>query len=753
MERSSRLERSLRRFAFRAAEAAARHAEGYGGGAAPSCCILPCSVQPRRRRSGALEGLAELVSSLDPRVRAWLAKRFARIPPRSTPLPLSPSACDGACGVSDPGGALDAVWDEVERLGLHMLPVDSLPSAGRGRSSRGERGRAPHMDEECFLVADPARLVRALRRAWCEAWVEELEGGAGYEQTLPFAEAAAAMCAILCALEFAKRRCLEAWRAYWEWGWMADAASLPPKARRRLAGEERQLAEWMRVVGGGTDAADGFDDGAVEDGDVADGGTGGTDARRLVGSVVSGRGDGAPPLLVDSALLSRDARKAVAAAAGLGWVEELSEHGDWAAGSGGGLCAMLEDAENRVDGILLMGETASAASTPVFEALRGRVAVCYGDPPYNRGSRSTAEGVCGYLDTFTRGEWEAMFGEVLGVVMERLDESGVAFFSIDDAGLGAMLDVVERVAGRSRRLPLVVWRRKKVRGRGMRHLLPHVEYVVAVARDPARLPPFLEDLDERMRSAYRWSDERGPYKRIPLAKTGTRHSGRPNLVYPLTAPDGGVVECPTHQWRWCRERVERELAAGRVEFVRGRDGKWRVYTKQYLYGEDGMERGATPSVFIDGPYAEEASREQRDLFGRVVFGFPKPLGLVARLLRWRLRGGAGRSWVLDPFAGTGVTGHAVLELARTRERPQERPRFVLAERAPAVFALLRLRLQRALLCPRWRAGRPAAPLSPGRRALWLTGRHHPPAAVPFDSASMRGRFLEALRRGFHLEGE
>jgi adenine-specific DNA-methyltransferase len=163
-----------------------------------------------------------------------------------------------------------------------------------------------------------------------------------------------------------------------------------------------------------------------------------------------------------------------------------------------------------------------------------------------------------------------------------------------------------------------------------------------------------------MRDAYDACDSHGPYKRIPLAKSGTAHSARPNLVYPIEAPDGSVILCPTHQWRWSRETLE--ARRDELEFRQGRDGRWRVFTKQYLDLPDG-ERGRTPLSYYDRVTTSDGTRELKQLFGRPVIDFPKPVRLIKDLITWATpRGSARDEWILDAFAGSCPTAQAVLEL-------------------------------------------------------------------------------------------
>ncbi|MNS56444.1 DNA methylase [compost metagenome] len=163
-----------------------------------------------------------------------------------------------------------------------------------------------------------------------------------------------------------------------------------------------------------------------------------------------------------------------------------------------------------------------------------------------------------------------------------------------------------------------------------------------------------------MVAEYKQRDAQGPYKLIPLAKSGTSHSPRPNLVYAIPAPDGTPIPCPTHQWRWSRETLEAKR--DEIVFKKKRDGQWAVFTKQRLVVE-GTERRRTPISYYDRATTTTGTEELKALFGEVVIDFPKPSRLIKDLIAWATPEG-GDGWVLDFFAGSCPTAHAVLELNR-----------------------------------------------------------------------------------------
>ena len=336
----------------------------------------------------------------------------------------------------------------------------------------------------------------------------------------------------------------------------------------------------------------------------------------------------------------------------------------------------------------------------LLSSLEGKVRVIYIDPPYNTGNGLI------YNDRFgSRGRdgdrhafWLSMMAPRLLLARRFLREDGVFFASIDDRELPRLRMLCDEIFGDDNLVSTVIWRKKVVRGRGNRHILPQTEYILAYARDINALPPFRENLTPRMKTEYGHHDERGPYKKIPLAKSGTRQSPRPNLYYSLMAPDGSDIPCPTHQWRWSRETVERRR--DEILMEKNRKGRWTVYTKQYLRSPEGEERKRTPESYYDRVTTSDGTSEMKELFGEVVLDFPKPSRLIRDLISWATPPGSSDP-VMDFFAGSGSTGQAVLEL--NAEDGGSRPFYLVQSDDPiphqefrSIYEICRGRVERVI---------------------------------------------------------
>lgn len=130
---------------------------------------------------------------------------------------------------------------------------------------------------------------------------------------------------------------------------------------------------------------------------------------------------------------------------------------------------------------------------------------------------------------------------------------------------------------------------------------------------------------------------------------------RPNLIYDIISPSGNVIKPCANGWRWSKETVEEKIKTGEIVFSKD---ETRIIRKIYL---DTLE-GRTPETIWFGKdvgTTRSAMSEIKEIFGTNAFGTPKPTGLIERTLRLLTKTDA---TVLDFFAGSGTTGHAVLKL-------------------------------------------------------------------------------------------
>ncbi len=303
-----------------------------------------------------------------------------------------------------------------------------------------------------------------------------------------------------------------------------------------------------------------------------------------------------------------------------------------------------------------------------FDALRylrmtfaGRVKCIYIDPPYNTGNRDFVynDRFVDREDLWRHSKWCEFMYQRLTLAKDLLAQDGLIFVSIDGNELFHLGLLMNSVFGESNMIADVVWQKRYGGGAKTKHVVSLHEYVLCYARSSEAIGELTLPPDPEARKRYRFRDSkydtRGPFFTQPLATTSM--DSRPNLRYPI--PYKGEEIWPEKQWQWSPERTMQALANDELVFSKAK-GKWSVRYKQYLKDEEGNERGAKPMSIIVGPYTQEGTNAMKALLGDgKAFTFPKPVGLIELLLSYIADPSA---LVLDFFAGSGTTAHAVHKL-------------------------------------------------------------------------------------------
>lgn len=162
---------------------------------------------------------------------------------------------------------------------------------------------------------------------------------------------------------------------------------------------------------------------------------------------------------------------------------------------------------------------------------------------------------------------------------------------------------------------------------------------------------------------------RGPYRLQPLATNSM--DNRPNLRYAI--PFKGNEIWPEKQWQWSKERALSALENNELVITK-KDGRWTISYKQYLKDENGRERRSKLYSIIEGIYTQQGTNEIKAIFGDgKTFTFPKPRALIEHLIELSTEK---NSLIMDSFAGSGTTGHAVFSI---NKKDGGKRRFILIE--------------------------------------------------------------------------
>jgi adenine-specific DNA-methyltransferase len=318
----------------------------------------------------------------------------------------------------------------------------------------------------------------------------------------------------------------------------------------------------------------------------------------------------------------------------------------------------------------------------------GKVKTIYIDPPYNTGKDfvypdNFQDNIKNYLELTGQVEggakitsnpessgrfhtdWLNMIYPRLQLAKHLLREDGCLFVSVDDSEAFHLRMVCDSIYGAECYKGTIVRTTGQTTGQDSGGLGSSFDYVVVYVRTPDTELSGLA-LDDNDLERYQEEDSKGKYALWQMRKTGSgdRRTDRPNMYYSVKAPDKSDILPigPTgyeSRWRFdangYKRLVEEDAIVWKKRGQSEQNPDWWPYVKTYLEG-----RTKRPSpLWDDLEGSKKASIDNRQLMGDSVFNHPKPLGLITRLLQI-VPNADSTGIVLDFFAGSGTTGHAVI---------------------------------------------------------------------------------------------
>ena len=318
----------------------------------------------------------------------------------------------------------------------------------------------------------------------------------------------------------------------------------------------------------------------------------------------------------------------------------------------------------------------------------GMIDCIYIDPPYNTGNEKWV-----YNDNVNDPKIKKWLGEVVGaegedlsrhdkwlcmmyprlkLLQKLLSERGVVFISIDDNEQANLRILCDEIFGKSNFIAQILVKRQGGRQDSKHFAVVH-EYCICYAKN---IILFHAGMDSKTDSIYpKFDEERKRYYKTQLLRKWGANSlreNRPNLYYPITAPDGMQIYPTIYQkkasndlqfdkiegrWRWSANNMATAIKEGRVEFIKDSIGNWIPYEKIFApeAGEKETKKFTT--------WQEETGNGTnilKQIFGETPFDYPKAVNLLELILK--MANTNKNSIILDSFAGSGTTAHAVLNL-------------------------------------------------------------------------------------------
>ena len=341
-----------------------------------------------------------------------------------------------------------------------------------------------------------------------------------------------------------------------------------------------------------------------------------------------------------------------------------------------------------------------------------KVDIIYIDPPYNTGNKdfiynddfTNDPTPVGHDDPHRHSKWISFMKKRLELAKELLSEEGVIFVSIDDNEQAYLKVLMDEIFGETNFIAPINWQ-SSFGGKNDTKLMPvNSEYILFYGKQTKSL---LKLQDHNSADSFKLKDELfskyGGYKISPLCWASLTYYSKLDYVIYIEKSNnvininnkktchtiGEIVAGPNkstlslnkkrreqriagdhnqNDWRfyWSWEVVCEAFKQGFIE-LKNNSGKWMIFQKEYekakFSGRKKMielrdfKTVALRNIIADSTISNKVGNDEAKSLG-ISFSYPKPTSLIKKLLRTK----ENNSVVLDFFAGSGTTGHAVMEL-------------------------------------------------------------------------------------------
>ena len=314
---------------------------------------------------------------------------------------------------------------------------------------------------------------------------------------------------------------------------------------------------------------------------------------------------------------------------------------------------------------------------------RGKIKMIYIDPPYNTANKDFAydDTRVDLTDTFRHSKWLSFMRERLRIARNLLRDDGILFISIDDNEQSDLKLLCDEIFKEENFFSQVIIQSNK-RGQTYKQIAKTHEYLLIYTRSPEAEFNEIDKTDDD--NDLNLLDKIGAYNVRELRNRNPKFGkhNRPNLFYPIYVNPSIVDKdgfCPISLayttdycvevypfnstggescWRWSTkllsENINSNTQFSNVVARAKRDGTFNIYEK---YRKTTYK---AKSIWLETDViTEKGTVELGELGLSERFPFPKPLFLLKKCLQI---GTNSNDIILDFFAGSGTTGHAVMKL-------------------------------------------------------------------------------------------
>jgi adenine-specific DNA-methyltransferase len=328
----------------------------------------------------------------------------------------------------------------------------------------------------------------------------------------------------------------------------------------------------------------------------------------------------------------------------------------------------LERAGGEVGNKIIHGDNLEALKSllPKYE---GKIKCIYIDPPYNTGNEGWVYNdnvndpkikkwlglvVGKEAEDLTRHDkWLCMMYPRLKLLHKLLADDGAIFISIDDNEQANLKLVCDEIFGSGNFIADVIWQHS-IQPKGyLGKFSIHHNHTLVYSKKIEYVLGNLTRTEEHNKAYSNPDNDPNGYWRTGDVRNALY---RPNLIYDIITPSGKTIHAPKNGWRWSKETLNGKITTKEIIFNKD---ETNIIRKIYL---DNQEGRAPETIWFgqDVGTTRDANKTIKTIFNDdLPFDTPKPIGLIERILQIA---SDKNSIILDSFAGSGTTAHAVLNL-------------------------------------------------------------------------------------------
>jgi adenine-specific DNA-methyltransferase len=379
------------------------------------------------------------------------------------------------------------------------------------------------------------------------------------------------------------------------------------------------------------------------------------------------------------------------------------------------------------DNLIIHGDNLHALKA-LMPQYAGKIKCIYIDPPYNTGN----EGWC-YNDNVNsplmkewisknanpvdkedmqrHDKWLCMMYPRLKLLHELLADDGVIFVSIDDNAVHYLRGLLDEIFGEYNFISQIAVQLNP-RGRTLdKYLAKTHEYILLYMKNIDSGGLYEIEKEGSKITEYRYEDKKGKYRLLELRNRNPvfNRANRPKLYYSIFSNiDGDSISLHTSDlhcvdilpinsagvdgcWTWGKDKFDREKEL--LVAKKASTGAWRVFRKDYLHQNGSIATTKEKAIWLDKNINNENGKEiLTEIFGTCPFDFPKSHELIKKCIKIATINDK-ENIILDSFAGSGTTAHAVLAL--NKEDGGNR-KFILVEMQEYADTVTAERLRRVI---------------------------------------------------------